>query len=158
MGVGKSSVARHLARILGCRRIDLDFEIEHSEQRRIVDIIDSGGILEFRRIETVNLKRVLAERNACILSLGGGTWTIPENRNLVKRFGFTSIWLESTFEHCWRNIRNSRKERPLARDKEAARKLFIERESIYSLTDWHFIVKPEFESLEIADMIARELF
>jgi shikimate kinase len=43
MGVGKSSVARHLANMLRCQRIDLDFFIEEVEGRRIAEILDTDG-------------------------------------------------------------------------------------------------------------------
>ena len=60
---------------------------------------------------------MLEEKTAPIISLGGGTWTVPENREIIKQHGLTSIWLESSFEHCWYNIRASKKDRPLARNK-----------------------------------------
>jgi len=158
MGVGKSSVARHLSNILRCRRVDLDFLIETSEKKKIAELIDNEGIDRYREIETENLKRFLHESSSRILSLGGGTWTIPENRQLLKQNGFTSVWLESTFEHCWLNISFSRKDRPLARNKENALKLFNERQKVYCLADWHFIVQPGFTSLDVARKIADDIF
>ena len=158
MGVGKSSVGRHLAQLLNCERIDLDSFIEEQERRRIHDIIDTEGLDSYRGIETRNLERVLSETNAQILSLGGGTWTVDKNRRLLKKQGLTSVWLESTFQHCWHNIRTSKKERPLARNKTAARKLFDERQKIYALADWHFIIRPEFTSYDIAKQIAEQIF
>ena len=158
MGVGKSSVARHLSQIVRCRRVDLDYFIETSQNRKIVEIIDGDGIDRYRELETENLERFLTESDARILSLGGGTWTMPENRKLLKENGFTSVWLESTFEHCWLNISFSRKDRPLARDKTSARKLFEERQKVYCLADWHFIVRPGFTSFDVAKKIADEIF
>jgi shikimate kinase len=158
MGVGKSSVARHLAYLLGCEKIDLDHFIEENENREIADIIKDVGELQFRRIETENLRKLLQEERAPILSLGGGTWTIPENRELIKQHGFVSVWLESNFDHCWQNIKFSKKERPLAQDKRQARRLFEEREKIYCLADWHFIIKPGSTSFDIANQIAEEIF
>lgn len=158
MGVGKSSVARHLAMLLGCERIDLDTFIEENERRRIHNIIDTDGLERYREIESKNLERALSESNAQIISLGGGTWTVDKNRRLLKSHGLTSVWLESTFQHCWQNIRMSRKERPLARDKTAAKKLFDDRQKVYALADWHFIIRPEFTSYDIAGQIAEEIF
>ena len=111
MGVGKSSVARHLANMLKCRWIDLDRCIEEDDGRIVAKIIDSDGIDFYRALETINLERVLTETDSRILSLGGGTWTVPGNRELLKARGFISVWLESTFEHCWLNISFSRKDR-----------------------------------------------
>lgn len=158
MGVGKSSVARHLSSLVGSQRVDLDHVIERSTRRKIADIIDIDGLDHYRLIETENLSRLLAETDARIISLGGGTWTIEKNREIIRYHGLTSVWLESTFEHCWQNIRNSRKDRPLARDKVTALKLFESRQSVYCLADWHFIIRPEFNSYEIAEQIAEQVF
>lgn len=158
MGVGKTSVARHLAFLLGCERLDLDFVIEANDGREIAEIIHAEGLARYREIETENLRRILREKSVSILALGGGTWTIRENRELLKQHNFVSVWLESTFEHCWQNIRLSKKERPLAKNKSETQKLFAERENIYCLADWHFLVKPELTSFEIAKQIAEEIF
>ena len=98
------------------------------------------------------------EANTQIISLGGGAWTQDKNRKLLKKHGLTSVWLESTFQHCWHNIRSSKKERPLARNKTAAKKLFDERQKLYALADWHFIIKPELTSFDVAKQIAEEIF
>ncbi|HXG84647.1 MAG TPA: shikimate kinase, partial [Pyrinomonadaceae bacterium] len=82
MGVGKSTVARFLAFILKCKKIDLDAIIEESERRTISEIIETIGEAEYRRIETENLRRVLAASDTRIIALGGGAWTVEENRNL----------------------------------------------------------------------------
>jgi len=158
MGVGKSSVGRHLAQILKSERIDLDFFIEKNTKRKISEIIDTDGEAAYRQIETDNLVKLLDQNEAQVVSLGGGTWTIDRNRELIKNKGLTSIWLESTFEHCWYNIKGSHKERPLARDKQKARKLFEERKKVYCLADWHFVIKPEYSSYDIAKLIHEEYF
>jgi shikimate kinase len=157
MGVGKSSVARHLEHLTGCRRIDLDSLVEESAGRTIADIIDNQGMDSFRKLEAEILTGVLEIDSGCILSLGGGTWTIPGNRELIKHHGFTSVWLESSFDHCWYNIKFSRKERPLARDKARARRLFDERQTVYCLADWHFIIRPGLNSFDIARQIADQV-
>ncbi len=157
MGVGKSSVARHLSNLLKFPKLDLDTAIEEAEARKIHEIIAADGIDAYRRIETVTLRRILSSEEVRILSLGGGTWTIAENRELIRSHGFTSIWLEASFDHCWRNICGSRKERPLAKDKEAARELFISRQKDYCLADWHFVIKPGDTSYDVAHRIFDEL-
>ena len=158
MGVGKSSVSRHLSNMIRCRRIDLDHIIENRSRRKIAAIIDMEGIEFYRKLETENLRRVLGDNECQILSLGGGTWTIPENRELLKEHGYTSVWLESTFEHCWLNISFSRKDRPLARDKQTALQLFEERQKVYCLADWHIIVRPDYTSYDVARKIKDEIF
>ena len=158
MGVGKSTVARFLASLLKCERIDLDTFTEKTEKRTISEIINGDGEARYRQIETENLRRILAEREAHIIALGGGAWTIAENRRLIKEQNFTTVWLESSFEHCWRNIKASKRERPLAKDKQQTQRLFDERQKFYCLADWHFIIKPDLSSFEIARKIAEEIF
>ena len=158
MGVGKSTVARHLAFILRTGRIDLDSVIEAREKQTIAEIIKTSGEQRFRQIETETLRKILSEDSARILALGGGAWTTEENRRLIKEQNLTTVWLESSFEHCWRNIRSSKRERPLAGNKTRARQLFDERVKFYCLADWHFIIKPDLTSYEIAKKIAEEVF
>jgi shikimate kinase len=158
MGVGKTSVARHLSMMLGLERADLDHFIEEREGRLIADIITADGESRFREIETANLKALLSGDGVPILSLGGGAWTIEENRRLLKAHGYTTVWLESTFEHCWLNIKFSRKERPLAQNKLRARQLFEDRQRLYCLAEWHFIIRPDFSSYDAATQMAEEIF
>ena len=157
MGLGKSTVAKHLAHLLEAEKIDLDAVIVESENRTIAEIIEREGIERFREIETENLRRVL-EQDARIIALGGGAWTIAENRALIKRCSYTTVWLESTFEHCWLNIVNSKRVRPLAKNKLETQRLFDERQKLYCLADWHFIIRPELNSFEVARQIAEEIF
>ncbi|HEV7700074.1 MAG TPA: shikimate kinase [Pyrinomonadaceae bacterium] len=157
MGVGKSSVSRHLAHLLRTKRIDLDALIESTEGRTVPQIIDADGIERYREIETANLETALADADLRVLSLGGGAWTIDGNRELLKQHGFTSVWLEATFEHCWLNITFSRKDRPLARDKAATRRLFDERQQVYCLAEWHFVIRAGQTSFDVAKSIVEEL-
>ena len=157
MGVGKSSVARHLAFLLRCKKADLDYFIEENEKRSIAEIIKAQGEAAFRQMETAYLRKILSETDAGIIALGGGAWTIEENRRIIREQECICIWLESNFEHCWRNIRSSPRERPLASNKTRARQLFDEREKLYCLADWHFIVKPGFTSFEVAKNISEQI-
>lgn len=158
MGVGKSSVARHVAHMIRTRSVDLDHVIEENEKMSIAQIVDSKGESAFREIETTNLGRILNDTDTRVLSLGGGAWTMPENREMLKSSGYTSVWLEATFEHCWLNITFSRKDRPLAREKQKAIRLFEERQKVYCLAEWHFIIRPGQTSYEVAKQIMEEIF
>lgn len=157
MGVGKSTVAKCLSYILNTERIDLDRFIEDKEGRTIPDIIREDGEDKFRSIETYYLQEILAQSDSRIIALGGGAWITEENRRIIKNNNCVSIWLESTFEHCWRNINISKQERPLAKDKLSVKRLFEERQKVYCLADWHLIVKPELTSFDLAKFIAEEI-
>lgn len=158
MGVGKSTVARHLSKLTAKRHVDLDDEIESRLRTQIPAIIKESGIERFRELETRVLLEVLKDKRASIISLGGGAWLTDQNRKLIKEHGVTAVWLETTFEHCWRNIRFSRKERPLVKNKRQARKLFEEREKVYCLADWHFVIDRGYNSFDIAQKIAADVF
>ncbi len=157
MGVGKSTVAKHLASIIGCERVDLDSAIIEREHRTIAEIVENDGIGEFRRIESEVLAEVIGG-SAKIIALGGGAWTIESNRELIRAGRVTSIWLETSFERCWINIVNSRRVRPLARNKAETLRLFEERQQLYCLADWHYIIRPDLTSYDIARQIAEEVF
>ena len=156
MGVGKSTVARHLTALTGLKRLDLDHFIESGERRKVADIIDGDGVDKYRELERSYLSDAVKDE-VPVLSLGGGTYTIEANRELLKENGYSVVWLEADFEHCWLNISFSKKDRPLARSKEATRLLFEERQKVYCLADWHFIVKPNLSSFEVARLIAEEV-
>lgn len=158
MGVGKSSVARHLSQMLRWQRKDLDYYIEECEGKKIAAIFDLIGEEEFRTLETKYLKSILENSAIKIISLGGGAWVSVENREIIKDENCICIWLESTFEHCWRNISLSSRKRPLAQNKKQARKLFDEREKVYCLADWHFVIRPDFTSFDVAKNIAEQVF
>lgn len=158
MGVGKSSVARHVAHLIKSKRVDLDHELEYGERRTVAQIIDAEGEPAFRDIESRYLQEALDRPDLRVLSLGGGTWTLERNREIIKRSGLTSVWLESTFEHCWLNIAFSRKDRPLARDKKRAFELFQQRQQHYALADWHFVVRPDSTSFDVAKQIIEQIF
>jgi len=158
MGVGKSTVSRHVSRIVRRRWVDLDTEIERSENRSIAQIVDNDGINVFREIEFKILADILENQENLIISLGGGAFTTAANRESLSRSQVTTIWLGAPFAHCWANIRTSYKERPLARNRIAAEELFEERERIYCLADWHFLIKPGCNSYAVASQIADQVF
>ena len=158
MGVGKSTVAKCLAHILRVKKLDLDKFIEQTQGRAVTEIIAERGEAYFREIESKNLRKILTETDAQIIALGGGAWISEENRILIKCHGCISVWLESTFEHCWRNISVSRQRRPLVKNRNLAQNLFNERQKFYCLADWHFIVEPQLTSFDVAKRIAEEIF
>ncbi|MDH3493558.1 MAG: hypothetical protein OEM82_08425 [Acidobacteriota bacterium] len=158
MGVGKSTVARNLGRLLATDWVDLDDEIELVEKKTVAKIVENDGIEYFRSLEKEVLGKIVQNHVYRIISLGGGAFTSESNRDLLARHKITSIWLGATFEHCWANISLSYKERPLARDRGEALRLFEERERAYCLADWHFLIQPGSNSRAVADQIAEQVF
>ena len=135
MGSGKSTVARAIALLLGSEMIDLDEAITREALRSPGEIIESDGEEAFREIETRTLADVLASEGNEVIALGGGAWTVPRNRDLIKSKGALSVWLDAPFDLCWSRIRNSDGHRPLARTEASARALYNQRREQYRLAD-----------------------
>ena len=135
MGCGKTTVAQALADHLACEMIDLDSFITETCGRSPAEIIGEESEGMFREIETKALHDVLANRNACVIALGGGTWTIERNRELIGQHDCLTVWLDVPFETCWQRITSSGETiRPLAPDRQVAHELYQTRQALYQLT------------------------
>lgn len=157
MGAGKTSVAAALAAKTNNQWVDLDKFIEKTENKIIAEIFENAGESQFREIETAALKEVLTGRAIGIVALGGGAWTIAENREIVRESGYSSVWLDAPFELCWKRIKNEKQTRPLAANETFARQLFAERRKIYELCDLRIEIG-EKDSLEnVADRILQRI-
>ncbi len=96
MGAGKSSVGECLAREIGYRFLDLDREIEQESGHSVAAIIRDDGEAVFRRLEAAALRRA-ASLSDVVVACGGGTLSLPENRELIARTGF-SVWLDAPLD------------------------------------------------------------
>jgi shikimate kinase len=158
MGSGKTTVTRELARLLNCHAIDLDELISARENRSPGEIIEQSGEDEFRRIETETLRQVLIEQSddssASIIALGGGTWILPENRELIAQYGASTVWLDAPFELCWQRILTDAEARPLAVTREMAEKLGADRRPVYALANVRMAVSSNLTAVELAAVVA----
>ena len=156
MGCGKTTVGQELARRLGGDFIDLDTFIAENIGRTPAEIIRDDGEPAFRSIETRALEEVLRERGVRVIALGGGAWTMPANRTLVENQNCLSIWLDGPFELCWKRISaEGNPTRPLAPDRETARKLYEERHAAYRLAQLRIDVGTDKGLAEILVEISR---
>lgn len=157
MGAGKTVVANALARRLACAMIDLDQFVQKIEGRTPQVIIDEDGEPRFREIEARALRAALETGGARVIALGGGTWTISDNRALVNEHGAFTIWLDAPFELCWQRIAGENNSRPLARDIKSARQLYDERRAVYDQAMMRVEVSEERSADAIAAEIAKAL-
>ena len=155
MACGKTTVGEELARQLNCGFVDLDSFISSREGRSPAEIITQDGQAAFRELETLALRDVLQDRQARVIALGGGTWMKAANRTMVALFDCITVWLDTPFETCWERISNSATVRPLAPDRETARKRFNERRAFYALADRGIGVK-DAPVARIAEQILKE--
>lgn len=137
MCAGKTTVAAALARRLNCRSFDLDEVISQREKRSVPALITEDGEAQFRAIETGVLRVVLENKTASIIALGGGAWTLERNRALVAAHDCLTVWLDAPFDLCWQRITSAEDDRPLARDRQSAHRLYDERRPLYALAALH---------------------
>jgi len=157
MGCGKTTVGEALANRLNCDMIDLDSFITKHESRTPAEIIEQDGEAAFRDIETRRLRHLLEKTDARVIALGGGTWTIETNQELVTRSGGLTVWLDAPFELCWQRIQaisiSGGRVRPLAPDREFARGLYERRRASYELAAF----KVNLDGNEDADTVAAQI-
>lgn len=132
MGAGKTTVGRELAAQLGVNFLDLDEMLAERSGRSIESIVKEDGETRFREIESETLTEALQIQYPAVIALGGGTWTISRNRELLRHHDPVTIWLDTDFDICWDRIQTSAVERPLASDKIQTHALFERRRQHYS--------------------------
>lgn len=110
MGSGKTTVGKILAQELSLPFVDLDEKI--TEQTGLIPkfYLPRFGEAAFRRIETICLKRVLAEP-VCVLATGGGVVLNPINRRQMLVRGLV-IWLDPPLALIRQRLKIT-KDRPL---------------------------------------------
>ena len=135
MGVGKTSVARALAKRLDWKVEDIDARIERAERRDIPTIFREAGEPYFRAREREALIQLLPERGTVVAS-GGGTFADPANRELMLRDGAV-IWLDAPLSTVLGRVPLDGR-RPLATDRLAMEQLYNQRLAAYRLA--HFRV------------------
>ena len=110
MGAGKSTIGRHLARVLGQRFVDADREIEARTGASISLIFDLEGEAGFRRRESAVIAE-LAAGEGLVVATGGGAVLDPGNRAALRQRG-TVVYLHAPLEVLIRRPRRDR-DRPL---------------------------------------------
>src|SRR5262245_9873938 len=134
MGAGKTTVGRHLARLLGWDFLDLDEQIVANESRSIPQIFASEGEAYFRRLE----KDVLASlrgRERLVVACGGGTYAHPDSRSLIDRMGRV-VWIQTPVKVALSRCAGS-SGRPLLKDDLQAETLYRKRLPSYRAAALH---------------------
>lgn len=157
MAAGKTTVGAELAHRLECNMLDLDQLITEQAGCSIQALIDERGEALFREAERRALREALEQSAARVITLGGGTWTRDYNRSLINRHRGLTIWLDTPFELCWQRIKRAGDTRPLARNLEAARKLYEERRALYQLAPLRIEVRDESDAGMLAEQIIKAL-
>lgn len=133
MGVGKSTIAARLAKMLKMKVVEMDKLIEKRQEMSISDIFERNGEDYFRDLET-ELLRELAGETGIIVSTGGGVVLRRENRDLMRQTGIV-VLLHANVHTIYRRVTMNDR-RPLASRQSKAQigALMKKRELFYELS------------------------
>lgn len=131
MGVGKSTIARILAKELHGKLIEMDETIEAEAGMSINELFEKYGEQYFRDLESALVERIAKEGGA-VVSCGGGAVLREENVSRMKESGRV-IFLSATPETIYERVRFS-SNRPLLKGNmniEYIAQLMERRRSVY---------------------------
>ena len=132
MGVGKSTVGRKLAALLGTDFVDADEEIERASAMSVAEIFERFGEAYFRDGERRVIARLIGERHG-VIATGGGAFVNPQTRALVLEQGI-AVWLDCDVATLVERTAR-RGTRPLLKNGDPAeilRRLHAERAPLYA--------------------------
>lgn len=133
MGSGKSTVGNLLARQLGMEFVDIDREVEKSQNLRIREIFEKFGERYFRELEKVKLQEFIG-KTGYVVSTGGGLGADRQMMELMKKDGKV-VWIDASVETILNRCKDDT-ERPLLKlPLEELLNLFESRKEVYSLSD-----------------------
>lgn len=141
-GSGKSTFGKLLADKLFLPFVDLDKEIEKSEEKTIEEIFAEKGESYFRQVEADQLRLVCSQQHSFLLATGGGAPCFHNSLSYMKEAGKT-IFLDVAVETLFERIQSSTN-RPLLQlqtDKELIDRLKEMREErlpVYQQADFVF--------------------
>ncbi|MDO4742705.1 MAG: shikimate kinase [bacterium] len=122
-GVGKTTLSKLLAERLHREVIDTDKQIEEKQATDIETIFKEHGEKFFRALETTEVKEA-GKRLSVIISTGGGVVKSDDNYAPLSQNGVI-VFLNSDPD------RLDMRGRPLSKDRETLRKMYLERFPLY---------------------------
>ena len=135
MAVGKSTIAKIVAKKLSLQFIDTDENIENNNAMKIKDIFEKRGEKFFRAEEEKEVLKCLKREN-CIIALGGGAFLNNKIRNNILETAI-SIWLDVDIKTLAKRAKWNKK-RPLLKKSnnyKMIKKIYQERKGIYKLAN-----------------------
>jgi shikimate kinase len=157
MGAGKTAVGRALAGRLGVPFLDSDVEIEKAANMSISEIFQRDGESFFRDRESEVIDRLL-DADPAVLSVGGGAFLAPRNRETITRKGL-SVWLDAPLDLLWSRVKG-KNTRPLLRTahpRETLRALYEARVPLYALADLRVEARHEYTIDDMARQVEEAL-
>ena len=135
MAVGKTTIARIIAKKHNLKFVDIDLNITKNNSMTIAEIFKSKGENFFREKEEKEVLKFL-KKNNCVIALGGGAFINETVRNSILK-NTISIWLDIDLKTLNKRIKLNKK-RPLLdrqNNQQQINKLYSERKGIYKLAN-----------------------
>ena len=152
MAVGKSTIARIVAKKLKIKFIDIDSIIQKNNSLTIAEIFERKGEKFFRREEEKEVLKHLKKDNS-IIALGGGAFI---NKTIRKNILKTakSLWMDLDIDIINDRVKNNNKSPLLKKENNRDKliQLYNKRRKIYELAD-HKIKCDKLSKIEIAKRI-----
>ena len=136
-GVGKTSIGRGAAKLLGRPFVDFDTEIEHREHASVAEIFARRGEAYFRSLEQA-LSVELAQSAGMVMAPGGG-WVTNEAAVALLRPRASIIYLRATPTTVLSRMARGRARRPLLDGADP----------LASLTDLYDLRRPQYETADL---------
>ena len=135
MAVGKTTLAKIVAKRQGLEFIDIDTNIEKKNSMTIKEIFRKKGEKFFRMEEEKEVLKSL-EKNKCVIAVGGGAFMNKTLRVSILKKAM-SIWLDVDMKTLNKRSKWNQK-RPLLQkenNQKILEELYDERKSIYKLAN-----------------------
>ena len=154
MAVGKTTLAKIVAKKLNLKFIDTDFNITEKNSMSISEIFKKNGEIFFRKEEEKEVLSCLME-NRSVIAIGGGAFinkTVRENilKNAI------SIWLDVDIDTLDNRVKQNYKRPLLKKDNNLLqlKEIYNDRKNIYALAN-HKIECEKLNKDEIAEKIIK---
>ena len=143
-GVGKSSIGFVLSKLLGYGFLDVDQEIEKRKKKSILEIFNSVGETEFRKLEqevTESCQGLMSH----VISAGGGTIVNDRSREILQSIAHL-VWIDVPLPQIayWLASEELQlKKRPMFsdvsfQDNEAEEKVYQRLEKLYGQREGYY--------------------
>jgi shikimate kinase len=163
MGSGKTTVGKKVAKLIGCRFVDADVEIEARTGRSVAAWFEDGEPA-FRAAEAQLLADLLDEPDPLVVGSGGGVVVTEANRGRLQEHDVTTVYLHGTPEFLASRVQ-AKAHRPLLSDDPLAvmTGMYAQRDAWYrEVADAIVEVRPHHEAGEkpkwrIAEQVVDDL-
>ena len=117
MAVGKSTIGKIIAEKLQIDFVDLDENIEKTENLSISEIFTKYGEIYFRKKEHLEFKKWIEAPQSVVIATGGGTPCYANNHLLLKAANVVSFYLKASISELYKRLLMDSENRPLVADK-----------------------------------------